>query len=237
MTERREGLREEFSAEDVVRVPEDQDGGDEVRREVESQGEIAAEGDGDEEGAAPLLADEDAGGFRSRWNEIQVRFVDEPRGSVQKADGLVAEMRNGSPTCSPRRGRGWRASGSAGTTSPRRIFASLSSVTARSSSGCFPPDAGHRGGAPRAARAWFWLEMLVRGPSATPLEASDQHPPVDLLLAEDADAARPDEQADDDEDDSSEEPAPHQGHDAGNDKDRCDDPKDRGDARPTRSRC
>lgn len=92
MTERREGLREEFSTEDVVRVPEDEDGGDEARREVESQGEIAAEGDGDEESAAPLLADEDAGGFRSRWNEIQVRFVDEPRGSVQKADGLVAEM-------------------------------------------------------------------------------------------------------------------------------------------------
>jgi hypothetical protein len=105
MTERREELREEFSSEDVVQVPEDEDGGEEVRPEVESQAEIAAEGgevaevseteispSGDEEGAAPLLADEDAGGFRSRWNEIQVRFVDEPRGSVQKADGLVAEM-------------------------------------------------------------------------------------------------------------------------------------------------
>jgi hypothetical protein len=105
MTERREELREEFSSEDVVRVPEDEVGGDEVRPEVESQAEVAAEGgevaevseaevtpSGDEEGAAPLLAEEDAGGFRSRWNEIQVRFVDEPRGSVQKADGLVAEM-------------------------------------------------------------------------------------------------------------------------------------------------
>ena len=72
MTERREELREEFSSEDVVRVPENEDGG--------------------EGGAAALLADEDVGGFRSRWNEIQVRFVDEPKGSVQKADGLVAEM-------------------------------------------------------------------------------------------------------------------------------------------------
>ncbi|HEV8622351.1 MAG TPA: hypothetical protein VGR33_05620 [Actinomycetota bacterium] len=98
MTER----REEVPSEDVVRVPEEDDGGNELRREVESEGEIAAEdsevaksevtpseGDG---GAGALLADEDAGGFRSRWNEIQVRFVDEPRGSVQKADGLVAEM-------------------------------------------------------------------------------------------------------------------------------------------------
>jgi len=105
MTERREELREEFSSEDVIRVPEDEVGSNEVRPEVESQAEVAAKGgevaevsepevtpSGDEEGAAPLLADEDAAGFRSRWNEIQVRFVDEPRGSVQKADGLVAEM-------------------------------------------------------------------------------------------------------------------------------------------------
>ncbi len=93
--------REEVPSEDVVRVPED-GGGDEVRHEIESEGEIAAEdsevakaevtpSDGDR-GAGALLADEDAGGFRSRWNEIQVRFVDEPRGSVQKADSLVAEM-------------------------------------------------------------------------------------------------------------------------------------------------
>jgi hypothetical protein len=98
MTER----REEVPSEDVVRVPEEDDGGNELRREVESEGEIAAEDgevaksevtpSGDEGGAGPLLADEDAGAFRSRWNEIQVRFVDEPRGSVQKADGLVAEM-------------------------------------------------------------------------------------------------------------------------------------------------
>ena len=116
MTER----PEEVGSEDVVRVPEDGGGGDEVRRDIESEGEIAkaeatqsgdegaevrpeveSEGEfaraevtpsADEGGAGALLADEDAGGFRSRWNEIQVRFVDEPRGSVQKADGLVAEM-------------------------------------------------------------------------------------------------------------------------------------------------
>jgi len=91
MTER----PEEVPTEDVVRVPEDDDAGDEIRPEVESEGEVAKADvtpSEDEGGAGPLLADEDAGGFSSRWSEIQVRFVDEPRGSVQEADGLVAEM-------------------------------------------------------------------------------------------------------------------------------------------------
>lgn len=40
----------------------------------------------------PLLPSEDLGGFRTRWEEIQVRFVDEPRGAVQQADALVEEL-------------------------------------------------------------------------------------------------------------------------------------------------
>jgi hypothetical protein len=44
-------------------------------------------GDGD---AAPLLAD--AEGFQARWEEIQVRFVDEPRRAVEDADALVATV-------------------------------------------------------------------------------------------------------------------------------------------------
>lgn len=39
---------------------------------------------------APLLADAD--GFQARWEEIQVRFVDEPRGAVEDADALVATV-------------------------------------------------------------------------------------------------------------------------------------------------
>jgi len=31
-------------------------------------------------------------GFRSRWHDIQVGFVDSPRESVQKADELVAAV-------------------------------------------------------------------------------------------------------------------------------------------------
>ncbi|HEU4528234.1 MAG TPA: hypothetical protein VFT80_09925 [Actinomycetota bacterium] len=39
-----------------------------------------------------LLADERASSFRHRWDEIQVRFVDEPRSAVEDADRLVTEV-------------------------------------------------------------------------------------------------------------------------------------------------
>jgi hypothetical protein len=45
-----------------------------------------------EERLRPLLADEELDGFRGRWDAVQVGFVDEPRGSVQQADALVAEL-------------------------------------------------------------------------------------------------------------------------------------------------
>lgn len=45
-----------------------------------------------EEQPRPLLADEELDGFRGRWDAVQVGFVDEPRGSVQQADALVAEL-------------------------------------------------------------------------------------------------------------------------------------------------
>jgi hypothetical protein len=43
-----------------------------------------------DEHAAPLFAQGEAEQFRSRWNEIQTGFVDEPRNAVQQADELVA---------------------------------------------------------------------------------------------------------------------------------------------------
>jgi hypothetical protein len=39
---------------------------------------------------APLFSPEEAKGFHTRWDAIQVSFVDEPRRAVQQADGLVA---------------------------------------------------------------------------------------------------------------------------------------------------
>jgi hypothetical protein len=41
---------------------------------------------------APLLSREDSERFRTHWNEIQGKFVDEPRAAVEQADALVAEV-------------------------------------------------------------------------------------------------------------------------------------------------
>jgi hypothetical protein len=38
----------------------------------------------------PLFAQNDAQEFRSRWEKIQIGFVDEPRQAVEQADELVA---------------------------------------------------------------------------------------------------------------------------------------------------
>jgi hypothetical protein len=40
----------------------------------------------------PLLPADETDGFTSRWREIQIAFVDEPRESVAKADALVADL-------------------------------------------------------------------------------------------------------------------------------------------------
>jgi hypothetical protein len=39
-----------------------------------------------------LLDAGDADRFRTRWNDVQTRFVDDPREAVGTADGLVAEL-------------------------------------------------------------------------------------------------------------------------------------------------
>jgi hypothetical protein len=45
-----------------------------------------------DEAPAPLFANEDASGYRTRWSAIQTGFVDEPRKAVEEADTLVAEV-------------------------------------------------------------------------------------------------------------------------------------------------
>ena len=45
-----------------------------------------------DETPAPLFANEDASGYRTRWSAIQTGFVDEPRKAVEEADTLVAEV-------------------------------------------------------------------------------------------------------------------------------------------------
>ena len=41
---------------------------------------------------AALLSQEESEHYRTRWNEIQGKFVDEPRSAVQQADALVSEV-------------------------------------------------------------------------------------------------------------------------------------------------
>jgi hypothetical protein len=45
-----------------------------------------------DEGLEPLFEDESARKFRSRWQIIQGKFVDDPRDSVKQADDLVADI-------------------------------------------------------------------------------------------------------------------------------------------------
>ncbi len=47
---------------------------------------------GDGQGLAALLPKGQEDRFRSRWDQIQIGFVDEPRKSVEQADQLVAEV-------------------------------------------------------------------------------------------------------------------------------------------------
>ena len=54
--------------------------------------EDRARGETREERARALFHDEEAHGFRSRWDAIQTGFVDEPRAAVEQADALVAQV-------------------------------------------------------------------------------------------------------------------------------------------------
>lgn len=45
----------------------------------------------DEDTSGPLLGDTESQGMRTRWDEIQTGFVDDPRQAVERADQLVAE--------------------------------------------------------------------------------------------------------------------------------------------------
>ena len=46
----------------------------------------------DDEQLQALLGRDEAARFRERWHTVQTAFVDEPRTSAERADGLVAEL-------------------------------------------------------------------------------------------------------------------------------------------------
>ena len=45
----------------------------------------------EQDGMGPLLPEDAVKQFRSRWDQVQTGFVDEPRVAVQQADELVAQ--------------------------------------------------------------------------------------------------------------------------------------------------
>jgi hypothetical protein len=50
------------------------------------------DGGKDREMLAPLFAPDAADGFRTRWDAVQIGFVDDPRRAVTEADRLVTEV-------------------------------------------------------------------------------------------------------------------------------------------------
>ncbi|MFI9272153.1 hypothetical protein ACIGXM_15725 [Kitasatospora sp. NPDC052896] len=65
--------------------------GGEDRAAGEGEALESARPSGEEENR-PLLAQEDAESFRTRWQKIQTEFVDDPKEAVRSADALVAEV-------------------------------------------------------------------------------------------------------------------------------------------------
>jgi hypothetical protein len=61
----------------------------------ESNVEARREGKLRQEPIAPLFSDDESRGLRTRWENLQVGFVDEPRGAVEQADQLVNETIRG----------------------------------------------------------------------------------------------------------------------------------------------
>ena len=51
--------------------------------------------DRDQQTVVPLFTSEECQSLRTRWETLQVSFVDEPRQSVERADQLVCETING----------------------------------------------------------------------------------------------------------------------------------------------
>lgn len=59
------------------------------QREIDSRESQAM---GEDEQLAPLFAPDVAGDFRSRWDAVQIGFVDDPGQAVRQADELVAQV-------------------------------------------------------------------------------------------------------------------------------------------------
>jgi hypothetical protein len=78
---------------DIASGTEPQARGDDAGTDVDQMdAEREAVEDAGEAQREPLLADAATSEVRSRWEQIQGSFVDEPRRAVEEADSLVAEL-------------------------------------------------------------------------------------------------------------------------------------------------
>jgi hypothetical protein len=66
--------------------------GDESSAARTEQSQMTTEPSSEPSTERSLLADNDLSGLRSRWDDVQAAFVDNPKECVQKADTLVAEV-------------------------------------------------------------------------------------------------------------------------------------------------
>ena len=70
-----------------------QEHGQQEQTEHEEQAQQETRRDEEQDGQdEALFADDEAQSLRSRWEDVQRGFVDEPRESVQKADDLVSDL-------------------------------------------------------------------------------------------------------------------------------------------------
>ena len=62
-----------------------------TEEQMQTQPEAGSE-QSDQTAEESLFADDELSGFRSRWDEVQTGFVDEPRQAVEQADALVTDV-------------------------------------------------------------------------------------------------------------------------------------------------
>jgi hypothetical protein len=85
-------VRTDPSADAVPAEDERLAAGDESSAARTEQSQMQNEPSSEPSTERSLLADDDSSGLRSRWDDVQAAFVDNPKECVQKADTLVAEV-------------------------------------------------------------------------------------------------------------------------------------------------
>ena len=88
-TPRTDDRTDQPSTADLAAVRTDADG--QPAGEV-TEGSTSSTSDMQDDARRPLFAEQELDGYRSRWQTVQVRFVDDPRDTVKEADALVAEL-------------------------------------------------------------------------------------------------------------------------------------------------